>query len=362
MAYAIMRIEKRRREAVNGIMREGNRTLADHEKGCEFKDSEIDWSRTANNIHLVKSEHWLANINKQIAEAGLKARKDSTVMIDGVYTASPVWFETHTHAEMMDYFKACLEFHAAEYCGGDSSRIINAVVHLDETTPHLHIASVPIVRDERGAHLSAKMILGNRRAMSMHQDHFHEAVARDRGLDRGERRPTDEEQRVHLTKREWQLMEAERKIVEAERQLKAHQTAIQELIEARRREGKPKPIHEGKSYTGRFGGAMEGVTYSYEDAERLQGHSELVPLLKGYVNSVSEMQRLRATMEQWPDSIEAVRKADEARAHWVERARRYEQAAAQYAQLLQAFPAEVEQMEQQLEARTRSHKQDRAER
>lgn len=360
MASGIMRIVKRRRGAVYGLQLEANRTRAEHESGRDFPASDIDWSRTDNNVHLVYTESWRKAITERIKSEGLKERKDSTVMLDGLYTASPDWFRERSSEEVMDYFQACLDFHVAEFCGGDKSLVLNAVIHLDEQTPHMQVASVPIVRDERGAHLSAKLILGNRQAMQRHQDRFWASVARDRGLDRGERRDTTtQRQRKHLSKREWQLAEAERKLGQAAEQLQAHQTATRELIEARKHEGKPEPIHAGKSRTGLLGAVIEGVTYSYEDAERLQRRGELAPLLKGYADSVGTMARLHQAMLTWPDSIEAVRKADEARAYWVERARRYEQAAARYEQLRQAYPAEVERMEQQLEARTRSHTQDR---
>ena len=361
MQCGIMRIEKRRRGAVRGLQLEANRTRAEHESGRDFAASDIDWSRTDSNIRLIHTDNWHKAITEQVRAANVRERKDSTVLLDGLYTASPDWFATHSPAEAMEYFEACLAFHAAEYCGGDSSRIINAVVHLDERTPHMQVASVPIVRDDRGAHLSAKAILGGRAEMSKHQDRFYEAVARDRGLDRGERRDA-ETKREHVTKREWQLAEAERKLGQAAEQLQAHQTATQELIEARRHEGKPEPIHEGKSRTGLLGSVIEGVTYSYEDAERLQRRGELAPLLKGYTDSVGKMEQLHQAMATWPDSLEAVRKADEARAYWVDRAKRYEQADARYEQLRRAYPAEIERMEQQLATRTRSHKHDRHER
>lgn len=185
--------------------------------------------------------------------------------------------------------------------------------------------------------------------MSKHQDRFYAAVARDRGLDRGERRDA-ETKREHVTKREWQLAEAERKLGQAAEQLQAHQTATQELIEARRHEGKPEPIHEGKSRTGLLGSVIEGVTYSYEDAERLRKRSELAPLLRGYANSVSEMQRLQATMEQWPDSIEAVRKAQGAAEHWHKQAQINERDARAYRRIKRAIPDVIAEMERKLDA------------
>lgn len=145
----VMRIEKRGRGAVYGLQIEANRTREDHERGRDFDNSDIDWDLTKQNIHLVKTDNWNREITRQIHAAEVKERKNSTVLLDGLYTASKAWFEEHSPDEWMQYFRDCLEFHAREYCGGNASRIINAVVHLDEATPHMQVASVPIIEDEK---------------------------------------------------------------------------------------------------------------------------------------------------------------------------------------------------------------------
>lgn len=58
--YGIMRIEKRTRPAVYGLQIEANRQEADQYKR-DFFDSDIDWTRTKNNIFIKKTENW----NKQ---------------------------------------------------------------------------------------------------------------------------------------------------------------------------------------------------------------------------------------------------------------------------------------------------------
>ncbi|MBQ2064268.1 MAG: plasmid recombination protein, partial [Firmicutes bacterium] len=49
--------------------------------------------------------------------------------------------------------------------------VISAIVHMDETSPHMHLCFFPITKDGR---LSAKDILGNRARMSEWQDDFYE--------------------------------------------------------------------------------------------------------------------------------------------------------------------------------------------
>lgn len=228
----VMRIEKRGRGAVHGLQIEANRTQEDHERGRDFDRSDIDWNETQNNIYLVKTDHWNSEITRQIHEAGLKERKNSTVMLDGLYTASPEWFRQHTQEEALDYFKACLAFHVREYCAGNASRVINAVIHLDEATPHMQVASVPIYEDEKGFHLAAKNLLGGRQDFRLHQDHFFEQVTQERGLERGEVRDWAEI-KAHTTKREFQLATQEQAIERARQETRAEQAKTQEVIDRR---------------------------------------------------------------------------------------------------------------------------------
>lgn len=53
--YSIMRVEKRGRGAVYGLQIEANRKEEDHEKR-EFERSDIDWSKTDENIFLIHTE------------------------------------------------------------------------------------------------------------------------------------------------------------------------------------------------------------------------------------------------------------------------------------------------------------------
>lgn len=205
--YGIMRIEKRTRSAVYGLQIEANRIETDQYKR-DFFDSDIDWTKTKNNIFIKKTENWNREITRQIKQAGVKERKNSIVLIDGLYTCSPEWFETHSKEEIIKYFKDCLAFHIKEYCGGDKSRLINAVLHVDEQTLHLHIGSTCIYQDEKGMHLSAKDIMGGREDYRLRQDRFYNEVSSRYGMERGEQRDPAETKR-YTTKREWQIAKQE---------------------------------------------------------------------------------------------------------------------------------------------------------
>lgn len=221
MQCGIMRVEKRGRAATYGLQIEANRTVEDHEGERDFDASDIDWERTAQNEHLVKTEKWSQAISARLRDEGLKARKDSIVGLDALYTASPDFFSGKSHDEIMRYFRDCLNFHINEYCQGDRSRVLNAVVHLDEQTPHLQIYSIPLHKDDDGKmHLSAKIVMGGRQDYQRRQNAFFESVTKKYGLERGELRDA-KSRKTHVSKRDWQIAEQQKKLDEIDAALKS---------------------------------------------------------------------------------------------------------------------------------------------
>lgn len=187
MAYAILRFAKHKGGASKALN-------AHHERTKEVYDSnpDIDPSRTAQNIHLV-TPRWSyeQEIRHCIQTAGCRVRKDSVKFVDTLVTVSPEFAKTHPD-EMPEYFTRAFDF-LKERVGEEN--IISAVVHMDETTPHLHLCFVPLTRDGR---LSAKEILGNKKAMIQWQDDFYACMAeRWPELERGT--PAVETKRRHLT-------------------------------------------------------------------------------------------------------------------------------------------------------------------
>ena len=213
--YGIMRVEKRGRADVYGIQLEANRTVEQHEKGLDFDKSDIDWNKTRDNIFLIQTEHWnkaITKVTKQIeSKTGKKTRKDAVVLLDGLFTASPEFFEGKTTQEIKKYFEDCLDFYVKEYCQGDKTRVLNAVIHLDEATPHMQVASIPVYTSESGNRLNAKIIMGNKTDYRKRQDRFFDAVSCKYGLERGEPASAVND-KVHTTKREWQAATQEEAI------------------------------------------------------------------------------------------------------------------------------------------------------
>ena len=129
---------------------------------------DIDTEKSKYNFHIIQPDKkYRQEINDRIKAAGCRTRRDSTMFIDALITASPEYFEGRSRKEIEAYFTEAVAFMEKKIGRGN---IFSAVVHMDEKTPHLHLCFTPITEDGR---LSAKEILGNRAQLSRWQDEFH---------------------------------------------------------------------------------------------------------------------------------------------------------------------------------------------
>ena len=187
MAYAILRFAKRKGGAAKAIAAHNERT-----KETYASNPDIDRSRTVQNYHLI-APRWSygQEIRHRISMAGCRVRRDSVKFVETLITTSPEFAKAH-ESEMPEYFERALGF-LKERVGEEN--IFSAVVHMDEKTPHMHLCFVPLTKDKR---LSAKEILGNKKAMIRWQDDFYACMSeRWPELERGT--PAVETKRRHLT-------------------------------------------------------------------------------------------------------------------------------------------------------------------
>ena len=188
MGFGIWRLEKLHADAIGGREAEANR---DEKHPKNFANSEIDWSRTGKNTYLVRSENWAKSIEEILQKNGIKPpRKNAVVLLDSIITASPDDMKRMQETgEMMPFFRDALEWYKQNF-----GVVINAVIHLDETTPHMHVQSVPVTADGR---LCARDFCGGRAVMGRAQDAIESEVFARYGLDhRDVREP--EQARKHM--------------------------------------------------------------------------------------------------------------------------------------------------------------------
>ena len=160
--YAILRFAKYKGPEIGRIEAHDERT-----KEKYASNPDVDISRSRLNFHLVKPQRsYRAEAEKQIAEAGCRARKDSVRVVETLITASPEFFANKKPKEVKEFFEYTLDFIQSKQ---SPETIISAVVHVDEKTPHMHLCFVPLTVDGR---LSAKDIIGNKKKLTQWQDEF----------------------------------------------------------------------------------------------------------------------------------------------------------------------------------------------
>ena len=178
MPYAILRFQKRKGGSVASCERHNER-----KKEAYKSNPDIDTERSKNNYHLVTPPRYTykKEINRMIAEAGCKVRRDSVMMVETLITASPEFMNSLPPEQQKEYFMMALDF-VSERVG--KKNILSAVVHMDEKTPHMHLCFCPITPEGK---LSAKAFLGNQKTLSEWQSAYHERMSsRWNELERGQ--------------------------------------------------------------------------------------------------------------------------------------------------------------------------------
>lgn len=161
---------------------------------------QIDRTRTKDNYHIIGGYGTYTEfINNRLRELNLFPRKDAVVMNSFVLGSDKTFFDGLAKVEQYNFFSDCTKFFAERY---GKENIISAVVHLDETTPHMHLNLMPITSDGR---LCSKQLFDKPQLQQLQTD-FYEAVGKKYGLQRGK----EGSQRKHLSTAEFKA----KKIIE----------------------------------------------------------------------------------------------------------------------------------------------------
>lgn len=274
--FCIMRTEKRKKSDLGGIQKENTRTATEY-------NNKVAPGMDIFNVVLKESNNWLQDINREIQAAGAKARSNSVMALDTIYTASPEFFQGKTNQQNDDFFKDCLQFHENHF-----GHIISAVIHYDETTPHLHIISVPLTPDNR---LSARDVIGNKAKMSKTQDSFFEQVGRSYGLARGIHMD-GQEKKTHISAQEHELREIRQAIAKGQEQLEAIEHS-EEMARIR--------AQEYKQTTAQLQKEIEQL-----QEKRSKQHKSLLQLTEATNNKQKEIKRLNYTLKEKKGEFEAI--------------------------------------------------------
>ena len=175
--YCIIRMRKVKMTALKASQIHNERLTDRH------SNPDIDISRSDQNIVFFKTEDISEDVKRRVADIQSrqkrKIRCDAPVAIEYMITASPEAMTRLSKQEQERYFAECLSFVEARH--GTRNRL-STVLHLDETTPHLHMLVFP----EREGKLDAKSFF-KLPALTELQDEFAIKVGKQFGLERGVR-------------------------------------------------------------------------------------------------------------------------------------------------------------------------------
>lgn len=267
MSSQVVRTVQYGKGSLGAIGREVGRTEQTAE---QFRNPDIDASRTHTNVVFKDAPQgmyaaWKDACKRLNITNADNIKKNATAFEGFVITSDKAFFDSLGYVPGQPPSEAVLTWAnesynwlVAEYgFKGTDENILAAVLHLDETTPHLQVYGIPVVdswkekvlqydeqgqvvRNERGSPVQArdkngKLVWrdvkdssdrklsrdafwknkGGNRSYSKMQDSYYEAVSKKYGLERGEIGSN----REHTDKKVWEAQQLEKKVSKAQKQL-----------------------------------------------------------------------------------------------------------------------------------------------
>lgn len=141
MSYAIIRNANYKRDNLSGLYKHNER------KNTNYSNKDINKNNSINNYSIKQCNTTYSKAIKQlINENDLKCRITSytNLICEFIITSDKEFFEKIGENETKRYFQTAYNF-VANYKGLGEKYILSAKVHMDESTPHLHLVFVPVV-------------------------------------------------------------------------------------------------------------------------------------------------------------------------------------------------------------------------
>lgn len=225
MSFLVAHMQKLKKNNLKGIIDHNERNSDIH------SNTDIDISRSHLNYDLVEDrrngKRLLADINEYIKKnykTDKAIRKDANLVSSWIISSSKEFFENLPEDEIKRYFKTAKDYFEEKF-GAENVRF--ATVHMDETTPHMHIGIVPINSDGK---LHFKTIF-NRQTLRDIQEELPKILKEqgfdiERGIDTKDMALEDKPK--HLTEKEYKTYSKEKE--ELEKQLIAKMSEIDKQI------------------------------------------------------------------------------------------------------------------------------------
>ena len=148
MSYAIIRNANYKKDNLAGLYKHNER------KNTNYSNKDINKNNSINNYSIKHCSTTYTNAIKKLQqENDLKGRliKTTNIACEFIITSDKDFFEKIGQEETKRYFQTAYNF-VANYKNLGEKYILSAKVHMDESTPHLHLVFVPVVhtKDKKG--------------------------------------------------------------------------------------------------------------------------------------------------------------------------------------------------------------------
>ena len=200
MSYAIIRNSKYTMDKLNVLFRHNER------KNSAYSNREIDREKSKSNYSLKKCfKPYTKMFNDMRRQYNLKGqiKKNSNVACEYIITSDKEFFDSIGEEETKRYFETAYRF-VVGYKNLGEQYIVSAKVHMDESTPHMHLVFLPVVHNLEKK--SGKMIdkiscsefWKGKNSYKILQDNFYRYMTRAGfDLERGE---TDKNEHIPIEK------------------------------------------------------------------------------------------------------------------------------------------------------------------
>ena len=184
MSYAIIRNENYKMGQLGLIYRHNER------KNTNYSNKDINKQNSIKNysIKSINTSYQKAfKILKEQYNLKGQIKKVSNVMCELIITSDKYFFDLIGENETKRYFQRAYDF-VKDYQNLGEQYIVSAKVHLDETTPHLHIVFIPVIHklDRKSGKMIDKISCSEfwkgKDSYKKLQDSFYKCV-RDNGFD-----------------------------------------------------------------------------------------------------------------------------------------------------------------------------------
>lgn len=253
MSFVVARMQKMKAGNLVGMGNHNQRLTDNH------SNKDIDTERSYLNYDLVnRTENYKTDIQQFINDnksSSRAVRKDAVLINEWIITSDNQFFKDKDDKEIKDFFDTAKSYFADKF--GDEN-IRYAQVHLDETTPHMHLGIVPFNAENK---LSAKTVF-NRQALQAVQDELPKHM-QEHGfeLERGEKGA----ERKNLTVPEYKVMK------ERLKELNAEKAEIEQVLNtAKLPTVKREPVMERKGLSLAKKPSETKIIVNKDDLERLQ--------------------------------------------------------------------------------------------